>query len=87
MLQMRTGRTGTAERSDQAMNALAVLYVNEHLQELLDEAAMHRASDAHRPSLRQRIASAASNAQARLAMPLDNRGTIIPKLLDYPNRG
>ncbi|HET7169404.1 MAG TPA: hypothetical protein VFI69_09380 [Candidatus Limnocylindrales bacterium] len=69
------------------MNALAVLYVNEHLQELLDEAAERRALDSDRPSLRQRIASAAAGVQARLAMPLDNRGTILPKLQDYPYRG
>ncbi|MGH2477475.1 MAG: hypothetical protein ACRDIL_19650 [Candidatus Limnocylindrales bacterium] len=64
------------------MNALAVLYVNEHLQDLLDEAAERRALKADRPSLRQRIASAASDVQARLAMPLDNRGTLVQKLSD-----
>lgn len=69
------------------MNALAVLYVNQHLQELLDDAAEGNALKAHRPSLRQRIASVASKAQANLAMPLDNRGTILPKLQDYPYRG
>lgn len=64
------------------MNALAVIYVNGHLQELLDEATERRALKADRPSLRQRIASAASKAQASLGMPLDNRGTILPKLSD-----
>ena len=76
-----------AARSDPAMNAIAVLYVNEHLQELLDEAAERHALKPQRPSLRQRIASAASKAQASLGMPLDDRGTILPKLQDYPYRG
>lgn len=63
------------------MNALAVIYVNEHLQSLLDEAAQH-AFVIERPSLKSRIASAVSQARRSLAMPIDNRGTIIPKLSD-----
>jgi hypothetical protein len=54
------------------VNALAVIYVNEHLQTLLDEAAQH-APVIERPSLK---------ARRSLAMPIDNRGTIIPKLSD-----
>jgi hypothetical protein len=61
MLLLRTGWTGDAERSDQAMNALANLYVNMHLQELLDEAARDRAHRVTQPSLRTRIASALSS--------------------------
>jgi hypothetical protein len=61
MLLLRTGWTGDAERSDQAMNALANLYVNMHLQELLDEAAQDRARRVAQPSLRTRIASALSS--------------------------
>ena len=64
------------------MNTLAIVYVNGHLQELLDEAAERRVAKTARLSLRQRIVSAASDVQARLAMPLDNRGTVIPKLSD-----
>ncbi len=67
------------------MNALAILYVNAHLQDLLDEAAEARLL-ADRPSVFERISSAASNALAALAMPLDNRGTMFPKLDDSPNR-
>ena len=44
------------------MNALAIMYVNAHLQDLLDEAAQHRVERPDRPSLLKRIASAASNA-------------------------
>ena len=43
------------------MNALAILYVNQHLQELLDEAAHDRATRAFRPTLASRIASALSS--------------------------
>ena len=43
------------------MNALATLYVNVHLQELLEEAARERVRRAARPSLPSRIASALSS--------------------------
>ncbi len=68
------------------MNALAILYVNAHLQDLLDEAAEARLHRVDRPSLFERISSAASNLLAALAMPIDNRGTLFPKLDDSPNR-
>ena len=68
------------------MNALAILYVNAHLQDLLDEAAEARHDRAARPSVFERISSAASDRLAALAMPLDNRGTLFPKLDDSPNR-
>lgn len=64
------------------MNALAVYYVNQHLQELRDEAAQRRALKADGPSLRQRIATAVSDARLQLAIPIDNRGTILPRLSD-----
>jgi hypothetical protein len=68
------------------MNALAILYVNAHLQDLLDEAAEARQYRAERPSVFERISSAVSNRLAALALPLDNRGTMFPKLDDSPNR-
>jgi hypothetical protein len=40
------------------MNTLATLYVNLHLQDLLEEAAKERLRRAARPSRRSRIASA-----------------------------
>ena len=60
------------------MNALSIVYVNAHLQDLLDEAAQHRVERPDRPSLLKRIASAASNAWANLGTPLDNRGIDVP---------
>ena len=68
------------------MNALAILYVNAHLQDLLDEAAEARDDRAHRPSRFERISSAVSDRLAALAVPLDNRGMMFPKLDDSPNR-
>jgi hypothetical protein len=68
------------------MNALAILYVNAHLQDLLDEASEARRYRAYRPSLFQRISSAASNRMATLVVPIDNRGTLFPTLDDSPNR-
>ena len=68
------------------MNTLAIMYVNTHLQDLLDEAAERRSRRVTRPSLFGRISSAASNALAMLAIPLDNRGTMFPKLDDSPSR-
>ncbi len=69
------------------MNALAVYYVNQHLQDLRDEAAAaRRVYKVDRPSLRERIATAASDARLRLSIPLDNRGTIVPRLGDHPYR-
>lgn len=62
------------------MNALAIMYVNAHLQELADDAAKHRTHRVHGPSLRQRIAAAASHVRTVLNTPLDNRGTMFPAL-------
>jgi hypothetical protein len=68
------------------MNTLAIMYVDTHLQDLLDEAAERHSHRVTRPSLFGRISSAASNALASLAIPLDNRGTMFPKLDDSPSR-
>ena len=68
------------------MNTIAILYVNTHLQDLLDEAAERRSHRVTRPSLFDRISSAASDALASLAMPLDNRGWMFPTLDDSPSR-
>jgi hypothetical protein len=79
-------RSGDAERSENDMNALAILYVNEHLQEILDDAAEQRRAHIDRPSLIDRIRSAASQAKASMAQPLDNRGWMFPALDDSASR-
>ena len=66
------------------MNAYAVFAVNNHLQELLDEAAANRRANVGKPSLRQRIASAASSVKTTLQSPADYSKSIIPTLQDYP---
>ena len=76
----------TQEGAINAMNTLAILYVDTHLRDLLDEAAERHMHRVERPSLFQRISSAASNALVDLTMPMDNRGWMFPKLDDSPNR-
>jgi hypothetical protein len=68
------------------MNALAILYVNAHLQAILDDAAEQRRAMVGRQPLIDRIRSAASKARASLAQPLDNRGWMFPALDDSSNR-
>jgi hypothetical protein len=86
MLSLRTGtiRRRRKERND--MNALAILYVNAHLQDILDDAAEQRRAHIDRPSLIDRIRSAASKVTATMATPLDNRGWMFPALDDSANR-
>jgi hypothetical protein len=68
------------------MNALAIGYVNAHLQEIIEDAAKQRRANVDRPSAVDRIRSAAARARASLASPLDNRGWMFPALDDSPNR-
>jgi hypothetical protein len=70
LLAHRTDRD--AERSDQAMNVLATLYVTTHMQDMLDEATrerVRRAAQSPRPS---RIASALSSFR----LPIGRRTAI-----------
>lgn len=69
------------------MNAYAIFVVNDHLQVLLDEAATRRALSAEKPSLRRRIASAASSIRTTVQSPADYSNQILPTLQDYPYRG
>ena len=68
------------------MNAYATFAVNSHLQVLLDEAAARRALTIEKPSLRARIASAASSVKAAIVVPADYSPSILPALDDYPYR-
>ena len=69
------------------MNAYATFAVNAHLQDLLDEAALRRATSVQKPGLIERIASAASSVKTTLQSPADYSKSIIPTLQDYPYRG
>jgi hypothetical protein len=66
------------------MNAYAIFAVNSHLQELLDEAAANRLANVEKPSLRKRIASAASSVKTTFQSPADYSNSILPTLQDYP---
>jgi hypothetical protein len=66
------------------MNAYAVFAVNNHLQELLDEAAANRAANVGKPSFLERIASAASSVKTTIHAPADYSNSIIPTLQDHP---
>jgi hypothetical protein len=55
-----------AERSDQAMNTLANLYVAQHLQDLLDEAAKERLRRTARSSRTSRVGSALSSLRVTI---------------------
>ena len=67
------------------MNALAVIYVNDHLQSLRSEAAQHRAASlAERRSLSDRLASAAASFRRVIG---GDEGPIVPKLENYPYGG
>lgn len=68
------------------MNALAVIYVNEHLDMLRSEAQARRtASLAERRTLRDRLASAASDVRRILGG--DAGDPVMPKLENYPYGG
>jgi hypothetical protein len=68
------------------MNALAIGYVNAHLQEIIEDNARQHRAHVDRPSAVDRIRSVASRARASLASPLDNRGWMFPALDDSSYR-
>ena len=68
------------------MNAYAIFLVNEHMEFLLDEAAKRRALKSDKPSLFQRIASAASKAREVFNAEADYSRSILPTLNDSPYR-
>lgn len=68
------------------MNAVAIIYVNEHLESLRAEAQQHRAASlAERRSLRDRIASLTS--ELRRSLGSEATGPTVPKLKNYPYGG
>ena len=67
------------------MNAYAIYYVNQHLDSLREEAAKRRRYDEPKgPSLRDRVASAATRVRVALAKAGDNDYSFMPKIHDYP---
>jgi len=68
------------------VNALAVMYVNEHLEDLRSAARQHHlaASLAPRPSLRERLAS--SFISLRRTLGLDEIGPTMPQHSHWPYR-
>jgi hypothetical protein len=68
------------------MNLYTAFLVSEHMESLLDEAAKHRVFKSDKPSLFQRIASAASKARELLNAEADYSRSILPTLDDYPYR-
>jgi hypothetical protein len=67
------------------VNALAVIYVNEHLESLRSEAHQRRAASlAERRSLRDRLASAAADVRRVIG---GHPGPVVPKLEHYPYGG
>ena len=68
------------------MNAIAVMYVNEHLESLRFEAQQRRsAGQAERRSIRSRIAS--TTAELRRTLGIESSGTTVPALKNYPYGG
>ena len=65
------------------MNAVSIMFVNDHLESLRAEAHQHRAASlAERRSLRDRIASGATELRRILGHEAD--GPAIPSLKEYP---
>ena len=68
------------------MNAVAIIYVNEHLEGLRAEAQRNRAASlATETSLRQRIANASDSLRRTLG--IGSTGPVLPQLRDYPYGG
>ena len=68
------------------MNAVSIIYVNQHLEDLRSDAQKRRlaASLAEKPSLRARLASAA--ASLRRTLGADEIGPNFPQLSHWPYR-
>lgn len=68
------------------MNAIAAMYVNEHLESLRSEAQQRRsARQAESRSIRSRIASA--TAELRRTLGIEASGPTVPALKNYPYGG
>ena len=68
------------------MNALAIGYVNAHLQEIIEDSAQQRRAHVDRPSAVDRIRSAASRFKATMATSRDTLGWMFPARYDSASR-
>jgi hypothetical protein len=84
MLLVRTG-TDPGQRKGDPMNALSIIFVNQHLEELQAQSRRHPASSrVARRSMRSRIAAAADALRSALR---SDGGPSVPELRDYPCGG
>jgi hypothetical protein len=86
MLLMHHGTDPGARKGVDPVNALAVIYVNDHLESLRAEARQRRtASLGTRSSLRDRIAATAT--ELRRTLGFGATGPSLPTLRNYPFEG
>jgi hypothetical protein len=68
------------------VNAVAIMYVNDHLEGIRADARQHRAASlAPRRSLRARMAAGGNGLRRILGG--DSTGSVVPKLTNYPYGG
>lgn len=69
------------------MNVLAIYVANEHLQSLMERSVERQLAHSlvTRPSLRDRIASAATGLRRLVGTPVQS-ASVLPTLEDYPYR-
>ena len=70
------------------MNAYSIIYVNQHLETLREDAARRRSERAvDGPSLRDRIGSAMARISSAIDAAAGPDWSFLPKIHDYPYRG
>jgi hypothetical protein len=85
MMPMHHG-TDPGKRKGDPVNALTIMYVNDHLDSLRTEAQQRRSAGlAEHRSTRSRIASA--TAELRRTLGIDASGPTVPALKNYPYGG
>ena len=85
MLLVRHGTDPGSGKEIDPVNAVAVIYVNQHLEELRAEAQRNRAASlVERPSLRERLSSGAASLKKVLG---SDGGPVVPQLKNYPYGG
>jgi hypothetical protein len=86
MIAMHHGTEPGARKGVDPVNAIAVIYVNDHLQSLRAEAGQrHTASLGPKRSLRDRIAATAT--ELRRTLGFEASGPALPTLRNYPFEG